>query len=375
MKKIAINGTMLNEKPNGIGIYGINVINGLENYFSKREGFLISVFSPSSFGLSESLNIVPAPKILKSSRFKLIAALYRFYWNQISFFKFYKKFDLVFCFTAQGNFFLKNQVMVVHDLLALKMKGLTKFQRFYFKNFLPFLLRKTKAVITISEATRKDIIQQLKIRENKVHVVPCGYNKELYYPESIKSSLIKEKYGYENYFLAVGPSFPHKNFERLILAYSELEKSRQDENPLLIIGGFKAYINTLKKYVEKINPNLNVVFLGYIPLEDLPVFYRNAIALVFPSFFEGFGLPPLEAMASGCPVICSGTSSMPEVCGDAAYYFDPYNHTEIVVGMKKILDDSEFRQSLISKGLLQAERFSWESTCSQIGDILITCID
>jgi len=373
MKKIAINGTMLSENPSGIGIYGINIINGLNDYFKKKE-INLSVFSPSSFGLSKEIKIIPVPHIIKSRQYKLVAALFRFFWNQISYFKLKGNFDLVFCITAQGNFFLKNQVMVVHDLLSLKMKGLTRFQRVYFRYFLPSLLKKTRNIITVSEATKLDIISYLGVDENKIHVVPCGYNNELYYPDFNYNPLLIEKYGLKNYFLAVGPSYPHKNFERLIQAYSELDKNKRDQNPLVIVGGIADYIETLKKFILDLDADLNIVFLGYIPLNELPVFYRNAQALIFPSLFEGFGLPPLEAMASGCPVICSGTSSMPEVCGNAAIYFDPFNYLEIKDGLNKILDDKVYREGLIEKGLVQAKRFSWTLASEQIGEILINSI-
>src|SRR5262249_26954971 len=151
------------------------------------------------------------------------------------------------------------------------------------------------------------------------------------------------------YFLAIGPTYPHKNFEFLIETYNELNSEIKKSHRLLIVGGLKGYLGEIKRLVNELNLENNVKFLGYVPAEELPSLYQNAECLIFPSLYEGFGFPLVEAMACGCPVLASNTSSMPEICGDAAIYFDPTNKQSLKKAIEEIIGNEKTKKDLIKK--------------------------
>jgi glycosyltransferase involved in cell wall biosynthesis len=281
-----------------------------------------------------------------------------------------REFDLLISTTTHGSFLLKNQVITIHDLLSLRYKNISAHQRFYFKYLLPFLISKAKLIIAVSEATKLDIIHFLKCPEEKVQVIYNGYDHTRYHMTEKNEQLIRQQYGVSNYLLAVGPTYPHKNFELLINAYNELNDSIKKQYPLVIAGGKKDYLNFLKQCVKELKLEDNVHFLGYVPIQLMPSLYREAFALVFPSLYEGFGFPLLEAMACGCPVIVSNTSSMPEVCGDAAIYFDPLDKYSIISSVEKLISDKNLRTQLQEKGLIQSKKFSWTQTAQTLKTVI-----
>ncbi|MBI3883059.1 MAG: glycosyltransferase family 4 protein, partial [Sphingobacteriales bacterium] len=213
--------------------------------------------------------------------------------------------------------------LVIHDLLSLRYKNISTHQRFYFKYLLPLLIHRTKKIVTVSETTKKDIVRFLGYPAHKIDVIYNGYDDKRYFPTSQNEKVIEKKYGFKNYLLAIGPTYPHKNFELLLSAYKQLDQETQKQYPLIIAGGKKNYLSVLKKQVQKLGLEKQVHFLGYVPIELMPALYREALTFIFPSLYEGFGIPLLEAMACGCPLIVSNISSMHEVCDDAreAYFY------------------------------------------------------
>jgi glycosyltransferase involved in cell wall biosynthesis len=164
---------------------------------------------------------------------------------------------------------------------------------------------------------------------------------------------------------------PHKNLERLIEAFYLVRKSGLDHLKLVLIGDDISKYSALRRAVHQYQLHQYVRFLGYLPEETLAVMYRLAGVFVFPSLYEGFGLPPLEAMASGTPVVTSNVSSMPEVAGDAAVLVDPYEPQAIADGITKVLTDETLRADLRRKGLARAKQFSWEQSVRRIHDIYL----
>ena len=361
---------MLDEQPSGVGVYSFNVINNLSDLYSKTRLQRITVFTPSRLLLNKNLDIVKLSAFLQSSKYGKLAAFCRFFWNTFYYPFQARKFDLLISPTTHGSFLLNNQIITIHDLLSLRYNNISPHQRIYFKYLLPYLVAKAKLIIAVSETTKKEIIHFLKCPESKIQVIYNGYDHVRYFTIREKTSLILQKYGVADYLLAVGPTYPHKNFERLIDAYNNLPDVIKQKYPLVIAGGKKKYENHLKQYVKTVKLENYVHFLGYVPIELMPSLYREALALVFPSLYEGFGIPLLEAMACGCPVLCSNTSSMPEVCGEAAFYFDPLNTTDISSSMQAVITHEDLRNELKKKGLIQCSKFSWQQTAESLKQVI-----
>lgn len=363
---------MLDEHPTGVGVYSLNLINCFSKLSSSSANSKITVFTPTSSFLDSDLKIIKLPKLLLSSKYGKAAAFCRFFWNTFIYPIQANKFDYLISPTTHGSFLLNNQIITIHDLLSLRFNNISPHQRFYYKFLLPHLVAKAKIIIAISETTKKDIVHFLKCPEEKIHVIHNGYDETVYHPIEGNCRVILKEYGFENYFLAVGPTYAHKNFEKLITAYNKLSLVEKQQNPLVIAGGKYPYLNVLKQLIEKLKLGEHVHFLGYVPETFMPSLYREAFALVFPSLYEGFGMPPLEAMACGCPVITSSTSSLPEVCGDAVLYINPAEETSITAAMRTLTNDNQFYEKLIGKGLLQAKKFSWNKTAQELKTLLET---
>jgi glycosyltransferase involved in cell wall biosynthesis len=367
---IAMNGSMLDEQPTGVGVYSFNLINHLFCLYGKDGGRRLTVFTPTLSLLDKDLKVVKLSELLQSSKYGKVAALCRFLWNTFSYPFQARGYDLLISPTTHGSFMLKNQVITIHDLLSLRYRHISAHQRLYFKYLLPLLVSRAALILTVSETTRQDIIHLLKCPEEKVKVVYNGYDESRYYPGEEKDNIIYREYGFKDYLLAVGPTYPHKNLEMLLLAYHELRPAVRSRHPLVIAGGKKEYTNYLKRRVEELHLGTDVYFTGYIPMELMPSLYREAHALIFPSLYEGFGIPLLEAMACGCPVAVSGTSSMPEVCEDAALYFDPSDKGSIRAVIEQLISDEETCRLLREKGLVQVRKFSWEKTAREVKTLL-----
>ncbi len=367
---IAMNGSMLDEHPTGVGVYSINLINNLSQLYLNDQLQKLTVFTPTNSFLNKYVQTIKVPSLVKSSRYGKLAAFSRFIWNTFYYPYQVRNFDLLISPTTHGSFVSGNQIITIHDLISLRYKNISVHQRFYFKYLLPFLISKAKLIITVSETTKKDIVSLLKCPAEKVKVVYNGYDHTNYFTIEGNQHLIESAYGVKKYLLAIGPTYPHKNFETLIQAYKELNDTVRIEYPLVIAGGKSPYVNSLKKLVKQLDLEISVHFIGYVPVELMPSLYREAHALVFPSLYEGFGIPLLEAMACGCPVITSNTSSMPEVCGNAAIYFDPLDKEALKDAIVKLTDDGELWNEIREKGLLQSKKFSWQQTAQNLKSLI-----
>lgn len=258
--------------------------------------------------------------------------------------------------------FYKNQIVTIHDLSFLRNPDWFSKKFYYYYRFLiPKIAKNSLKIITVSEFSKKEIINLLNISEENIKVIYCAISKE--FQDIIK---IDSNNNYGNYILAVSSLDPRKNFERLLLAYNRLTL----KDTKLVIAGSKHKIFVDVKIKNFIRNNKNIILTGYVSDKVLVSLYRNAIVFVYPSIYEGFGLPPLEAMACGCPVVASNAASIPEVCCDAAYSVDPYNVDSIVEGIYKVLTDESLRQSLIQKGFERVKLFSWEKSAQKVIKII-----
>jgi len=246
------------------------------------------------------------------------------------------------------------RLTTIHDLIPLKLPHTTLDNKRVFFNKIKNALNISDKIITISEHSKKDILEYFDVPEDKI--VNCY--QSYYLPKIFLSNKLNIKsldLNPEEYFLFVGNIEPKKNVGRLIQAFLNI-----DTNKKLVIVGKKAWLwKELLRGTENAIKQKKIILLNYVNKENLVALYQNAFAFVFPSLYEGFGLPPLEAMACKCPVVTSNISSLPEVCGEAAIYCDPYSILSIQNAMEKILNlTNEERESLIKKGLERVKFFN-----------------
>ncbi len=228
--------------------------------------------------------------------------------------------------------------------------------RFYIRNFIKFTSKKVKKILTCSYATKNDLIKELCLPPEKIEIVYLSIGKDFYPRSGYEVETVKKTYGiYKKYILYVGNSRPHKNLTNLIKAYKLLPSDLQNEYLLVLAG--------MGRFEVK---DIECKIINFVPDQDLPCLYSGAELFVFPSLYEGFGLPPVEAMACGCPVVSSGTSSMPEVLGDACLYFDPYSVKEMSDTIQKVLLDKELKNTLRQKGIQQAKNYTTEKMVANI---------
>ena len=283
----------------------------------------------------------------------LFADFFRMFWTQFVFPFYAKKYDLIIALTEyDACVFLRNQLLIVHNTVPFLFPDLPTKYKFYTYKLLPRILKKCQKIITVSNALKKELVELFNIASEKNFVIYEGVDFKKFFKADENEVLnFKEKYQInEDFVLAVGHSHPIKNFSSVIEAFQIVRKKYKIK---LVIAGL-----TEKKFVQ----DRDIIYVGHIPNDKLYILYSAAKCFVFPTLHEGFGLPPLEAMACGCPVVVSDKGSLPEVCGDAAVYVNPYDPQSIADGILKVLTDVNLRRNLIQKGYQQVKKFSWEQT-------------
>ncbi|MCA9899664.1 MAG: glycosyltransferase family 4 protein [Anaerolineales bacterium] len=253
-----------------------------------------------------------------------------------------------------ASLFLHSQHHPPSRLLALRL-------------LLPHVARRATAVITVSHHARQDLMRVLKLPAEKIHVIheaaPAGFAP---LDDPARRRQLQAKYKLpEQFVLFVGTIEPRKNLQRLIQAIAQL-RQRGCDTRLVLVGPHGWLINgTLEKEIETLGLQDAVQNLGYVPQEDLPGIYSLATVFAFPSLYEGFGLPPLEAMACGTPVLTSRDSAMAEICGEAAWLTDPQRTEAIADGLARLLADADLCHHLRQLGLVRAQTYSWERTARE----------
>jgi glycosyltransferase involved in cell wall biosynthesis len=264
-------------------------------------------------------------------------------------------------------------VVTIHDCIHLRFPQYlpNRLAHAYARTFLWAATHQAERVITVSEASKRDILQYFRIPPEKIEVIYNGIDERFWMPpDEEEVERVRQRYQLNDRFvLYAGNIRPHKNLERLIEAFYILRRGEFEQVKLLIIGDEISKYATLRRAVHRHKLHKHVRFLGFVPDETLAVLYRLAAVFVFPSLYEGFGLPPLEAMASGTPVVTSNVSSLPEVVGDAALLIDPYDAEAIAGGLRLVLADKTLRDDLRARGLERAREFSWERSIARVRTI------
>ncbi|MBN2369728.1 MAG: glycosyltransferase family 4 protein [Vicinamibacteria bacterium] len=271
-------------------------------------------------------------------------------------------------------------VVTIHDCIHLLFPQYlpNRFAARYARFMMGQAVTRSAMVLTVSEASRKDILRFYPGTDpGRIRVVPNAIDPDIIEdPGSEEAARVKERYQIQGRFiLYAGNIKPHKNLERLIQAFGILKQQPgHDDLKLLIIGDEIHRYGSLRRCVESTGVRQDVRFFGFVPNKTLAVLYRLASAFAFPSLYEGFGLPPLESMACGTPVVTSRISSLPEVVGDAALLVDPYDVKDIATALARVLSDQDLRKTLIAKGRARACIFSWQRSVQAILSIYMTLL-
>ncbi len=267
---------------------------------------------------------------------------------------------------ARYALFLKNPFIVtVHDLIrscigfsreTTREKILLRLDKSY--------LKRANHIIAVSQNTKNDLIKYLKIPDGRISVIYNGVDHGIFKPDNTK--LLDKPY-----ILYVGSERPRKNLSRLFEAFSRL-KAEFPELKLVkagVAGRSEKYRADTMNSLASLGIIQDVIFVEHVSEPDLVHYYSSASLLAYPSLYEGFGLPPLEAMACGCPVVTSNTSSLPEVVGEAGVMVDPYDTDSMAEAMRQVLTDNELRGNMVSKGLEQAKKFSWDRAAMETQEV------
>ena len=321
-------------QPTGIGVYANAVLPALQKF----EHALLT--GGGSGGIQERLK--------------------RLVWSQIQLPRLANKLkaDLIFTPAPEGYLGEQSvpQVVMVHDLRPLSHPELSM-QSLYFRYWVPPLLSQCRHILANSNFTASEISRFTGVPEKKISVIPLGFQADHFYPLEVKNRLHQRPY-----LLHIGQAYPHKNIERLIRAFKEIHQ-RFPEVDLLLLG--KPHLSEtkrLQKLVSELGLLERVIFKSYVPYVDLPIWYRGALAFVYPSLWEGFGLPILEAMACGCPVITSCGSATQEISEGAALLVEPRSINSIKSSLIDLLDSPNTGRMLSLKGIERASIYNWSST-------------
>ncbi len=279
--------------------------------------------------------------------------------------------------SSDGYLSLRSQIpalLVIHDLAFEHLpKSIPSLTRKYYQYFIPKYARKAKQIISVSDFSKQDLIKRYHIAASKIEVAPNAAKSifQMLSEEDIETTRNEITNG-AAYFLFVSALQPRKNLPGLLRAFDHFKNHHNDQDIKLVVAGAKYSLSrAIDDALKGMTHRSDVIFTGHLSPEKLAAVTGAALALTYVSFFEGFGIPILEAMQAGVPVICSNTSSMPGVAGDAALLVNPNSLKDISEAMTKVSSDQALRKELINKGLKRAQAFSWDKTADIIWKVLL----
>lgn len=345
---IVVNARFLTQRVTGVQRFAIEISLRLKELIGD-----IEFVSPDNIEQKDIFEALDA---------KIIGSHHGHVWEQVDLPRYLKRMGnpLLINLANMAPLFYKNKVVTIHDV-AYKV-----FPQTYPKSFLlfysfviPRLLRNSRHVVTVSEYSKHEILKYYRVADSKVSVV---YNavSEFFKPTDEEST--------EKYFLAVSSMNYRKNFLYILEAFAQYQK-QGGKAALYIIGDLK---NKSFKEIDlsQYMNNSQIKFLGRVSDEDLVAYYGKALAFIYPSFYEGFGIPPLEAQACNCPAICADASCLPEIFGDSVLYCNPYQPNSLVKSMDVLTSDTNLRENLISKGKENLQRYSWQKSAERMAEII-----
>ncbi|MGK7875273.1 MAG: glycosyltransferase family 4 protein [Xenococcaceae cyanobacterium] len=368
LNPVLVNLSFVFSKPTGISNYAVNLFPHLQSL----NPTLLTAKTIDNF------NGYPVPANLTPEQ-GMRGHLRRLLWTQFKLPHIYQKLkaSLLFSPVPEAPIYSNcRYVVMVHDLIPLRFPKYFLPLASYCKYYIPQIFAQAEHIICNSTATARDITDFFGIRAAKITPILLAYDADhfrlLDLPTSRAINKAESNRQIERdipYFLYIGRHHPYKNLQRLIDAFAALPHCR-DYQLWLAGPPDKRYTPKLKGQAEEMDLTDRVKFLDYVPYDQLPIIINQALALVFPTLWEGFGLPVLEAMACGTPVITSNLSSLPEVAGDAALLVNPYNTSEITAAMQAMADDAGLRSRLSTLSLQRASQFSWAKTGQATVEVL-----
>jgi glycosyltransferase involved in cell wall biosynthesis len=345
---------LFRQHKHGMDVVALELIKQLQQLDKKNEYLILAAKGPDSNCISDADNFSK----------QIIGGLTYADWEQISLPRFLKKIkpDLIHCTANTAPLFCPAPlILTLHDIIFLEetnFKG-SAYQNFgnvYRRYVGPRVIRNARKIITVSEYEKQVIIEKCKDARGKVEVIYNAVNKRFntaYTAEQIDNFRVKYKLP-SSFILLLGNTAPKKNTVCAIKAYEHYCKISSDPLPLVLVDYKQQALNK------------NIIYPGYVPAAEMPLLYNAASVFLYPSLRESFGMPILEAMACGIPVITSNTSAIPEVAGDAAIFIDPSNYVEIAEKLQQLILSAELINSLQQKGLTRASHFNWESSAKQL---------
>ena len=365
--KVLINGLQVNDKNSGVQYYTKHLYECIkEIQDSTIETHLYQRISKPSSQFS-IFRFYPSRLLLRWTPIYLLLSLFNGRLQRIIKENFYlpfyikqNSFDLFHSPNYVLPLFLKSpSVITVHDLITFNFPRLCQRESvLYFRLFLPRSIKKADKIITVSEKTKNDIINRFKVPEDKISIIHLGLSTVF---RRTRNTNLLLKYGITNkYILFVGNIEPKKNLVRLLKAYYEVVCTKNITHQLVIAGKKAWKYKEVFRTVHSLKLQNKVIFTGYFPEKDLPALYSMADLFVFPSIYEGFGIPPLEAMACEIPVLASNTGALPEITGGNCLMVDPYNVNDIADGIHHLLTNENLRKEYIKKGKKWVEQYTWD---------------
>ncbi|HBF77532.1 MAG TPA: glycosyltransferase family 1 protein [Clostridiaceae bacterium] len=351
----------------GIGTYTYQLINNI-NLIDKKNNYLL--FLPeeglNNINFSENVDIELISENSKET-----------FWEEVDIPNILNDKDMDIYHVPQNGIGLPTEkncrfVITLHDVIPYKLPETVGPQ--YLKIYLdeiPKMLPLLDGIITVSNYSKDDIAETLGFPKEKIFVTHLAA-EDIYIPlnKNYCNNYIKEKYGIENKFiLYVGGFSPRKNIKGLISAFSTIKSKLKDDFNLVILGKRGRSYYDYRDLSYSLGLKNDVIFTGYVPVEDLPIFYNAAYISCYPSFYEGFGLPPLESMACGTPAVSSNKTSMPEILGDDAIYVDPYDIDDMAEKVLNLIQDKKLYEDMVYKGLKRSSMYSWKKAAIETIDV------
>lgn len=265
-----------------------------------------------------------------------------------------------------------DSIAVFHDLnFEHYPEDLPFLERKYYRHFFPRYAQKAKKIVTVSEFSRKDIINLYDVPEDKVSVVYNGANEDFMpVDESVSEETRKKLSNACPYFIFVGALHPRKNLARLFQAFDYFKDQHKTDIKLVVVGNKKFWTSEIQQAFEGMRNKDEVIFSGRMPAEDLHKAVGSALAMTYVSYFEGFGIPIIEAYRCDTPVVTSNVTSMPEVAGDAAILVDPFSVKSIAGGLEKVAFDPELREEMVRKGRERKKVFTWQNSADGLWEVI-----
>jgi len=365
--KIGIDARMHGTSFTGIGRYTAELIEHLAKQDTEHEYVL--------FMRKDAFEKFECP----NARFKKVLADFRHYslGEQVGFLRVLERENLDLMHFTHFNapvFYNKPYIVTIHDLTLSFFPGkkMTHFlHRLAYHTVIRSVTKKAKRIIAVSKHTKKDLMETLKVPEDKITVIYNGVSVKFGGVNPTKRPELNSKLGLSKpFFLYTGVWRDHKNLVGLIKAFSAFNEEMGRQYELVITGSHNPTYHEVPDAIKTLGAGDYIHLVGLVSDQDVYALYLNALAYVFPSFYEGFGLPPLEAMQCGTPTLVSNVSAIPEVCGEGnSLYFDPYSIDDMKAKMTEFVKDATLRQRLVDRGIERVKFFSWEKMVTQVLEV------